>query len=144
MEIECPSCHLVGKINELELPPDGRRLNCPRCKNSFHVAKPPVAAGNKRLMNNCPSCQYSTFTDEMFAVCPKCGLTADNYHEKSRKQRESEQLLRDQEVLSRSYRNPDLTKDPTQDSVPVRVRAAQPVEVTAWLCAAVGVALVCY
>ena len=134
MKIECPSCHLAGKINELELPPEGRNFNCPRCKNSFHVAKPPAADGNKRLVNSCPSCQYSTFTDEMFAVCPKCGLAADDYQEKSRKQRENEQLRHDQEVLNRSYRNSDLGNVPTEETVPGRARAAHTVEVTGWLC----------
>jgi hypothetical protein len=32
MKIECPSCHLAGKANELEFPPEGRNFECPRCK----------------------------------------------------------------------------------------------------------------
>jgi hypothetical protein len=135
---------MTGKVNELELPPEGRYLDCPRCKNSFHVAKPPDAVRNKRLMNSCPSCRYSTFTDEMFAICPKCGLTADDYQEKSRRQRENEQLLHDQEVLNRSYRNPDLIKVSTEDTVPERTRAPQSVEVPAWLCIGGGGALLSY
>jgi predicted Zn finger-like uncharacterized protein len=144
MKIECPSCHLVGKINELELPPEGRHLNCPRCKNSFHVVKPPDTGGNNRLMNSCPSCHYATFTDEMFTICPKCGLTGDDYQEISHKQQEREQLLHDQEILNRSFRNPDLVKVPTEETVPERARVAQPVAVTAWLCIAVGGAFLCY
>ena len=138
MKIECPSCHLVGKINELELPPEGRHLDCPRCKNSFHIVRPPDAGGNSRLMNSCPSCHYSTFTDEMFAICPKCGQTADDYEKISQKQREREQLLHDQELLTRSFRNPDLVKAPTEETVPERARVAQPVAVTGWLSIAVG------
>jgi hypothetical protein len=144
MKIECPSCHLAGKANELEFPPEGRNFDCPRCKNSFHVARPVDTGGNKSLMNICPACQYSTFTEEMFVVCPKCGLTADGYQEKTRKEREIEQERRDQEVLHRSYRNADLVKGPTEDDVPGQAKAGQPVRLTGWLCIAVGVALLCY
>jgi predicted Zn finger-like uncharacterized protein len=144
MKIECPSCHLAGKINELELPPVGRDLTCPRCKNSFHVAKPPAAAGNLTMMNSCPSCQYATFTDEMFAVCPKCGMTAEDGLLLAAKKREREQLSRDQEVLQRSFRNPDLVKAPVAESAVAPARAAPALEVTAWVCIAVGAALLCY
>lgn len=143
MKIECPSCHLAGKINELELPPVGRDLTCPRCKNGFHVAKPP-AAGNQPMMNSCPSCQYATFTDEMFAVCPKCGMSAEDCQIFSAKKREREQVLRDQEALQRSFRNPDLVKAPVAESAVAPPRAAPAVEVTAWLCIALGVGLLCY
>jgi predicted Zn finger-like uncharacterized protein len=144
MKIECPSCHLAGKINELVLPPDGRHLICPRCKNSFHVAKPADAGVNKRLVNACPSCQYSTFTDELFAVCPKCGVSADDNEEISRRQRERERLQHDQEMLNRSFRNPDLVKAQSEETVPERPRTPQPIAVTAWLCIAMGGALLSY
>jgi predicted Zn finger-like uncharacterized protein len=145
MKIECPSCHLAGKINELELPPVGRELACPRCKNSFHVAKPPAAVGgNQPMMSSCPSCQYATFTEEMFAVCPKCGMTAEENQILSNKKRQREQLSRDQETLQRSFRNPDLVKTPVAESVAAPARVAPAVEATAWLCGAVGVGLLCY
>jgi predicted Zn finger-like uncharacterized protein len=144
MKIECPSCHLAGKINELELPPVGRDLTCPRCKNSFHVAKPPAAAGNQPMMNSCPSCQYATFTDEMFAVCPKCGMTAEEGRILTVKKRQREQQSRDQEALQRSFRNPDLVKAPVAESAVTPPRAAPAVEMTAWLCIAVGAGLFCY
>ena len=145
MKIECPSCHLAGKVNELELPPLGRELTCPRCKESFHVEKPTLPAVNKALMNSCPSCQYATFTDEMFAVCPKCGMSAEDYQVLVRKQREREQLQRDQQSLQRSLRNPDLVlKVSAEEGGLEPVRTAQPVEVTAWLCIALGMALLCY
>src|SRR5512144_853487 len=98
MKIECPSCHLSGKVNELELPPDGRELKCPRCKASFHVNKPPAPAGKQELMSMCPACQYSTFTDEMFAVCPKCGLVGSEYRQNLRKQKEGDQVRRDEDL----------------------------------------------
>jgi predicted Zn finger-like uncharacterized protein len=143
MKIECPSCQLAGKINELELPPTGRELICPRCKKSFQVAKPP-AVGGVAMMGSCPSCQYSTFGEEMFTVCPKCGLSAEEGQILSRKLREREQLQRDQEALHRSLRNPDLVQAPARESAAEPPRAAQAVELTAWLCGALGAALLCY
>ena len=72
MKVECPSCHLAGTVNELELPPEGRELTCPRCKKSFHIDRPPLDP-DLRPMNVCPACQYSTFSEETFIACPKCG-----------------------------------------------------------------------
>ena len=143
MKIECPTCHLAGKINELELPPAGRQLTCPRCKNDFQVTKPAVAGG-VAVTNSCPSCQYATFTDEMFTVCPKCGLSAEEGQILSRKLRERAQLQRDQEALTRSLRNPDLVQVPIKESAAEPPRAAQAVEMTAWPCGGLGVALLCY
>ena len=143
MKIECPTCRLTGKINELELPAQGRELACPRCKASFHVARPP-AAENAPLMNSCPSCQYATFTDEMFAVCPKCGMTVEDFQSLSRKKRERELAERDREALNRSFRNPDLLVAPPAEGSAAPPRVAQAVEVTAWLCIAVGGALLCF
>jgi predicted Zn finger-like uncharacterized protein len=142
MKIECPSCQLSGNINEVELPPLGRQMTCPRCKNGFHVAKPSM--DGKAMMNSCPSCQYSTFTDEMFAVCPKCGMSAEESLVMARKLREREQVQRDQDSLNRSFRNPDLVKSLPEESAPETVRAAQPIQVTAWLCFTVGGALLIY
>jgi predicted Zn finger-like uncharacterized protein len=144
MKIECPSCHLTGKINEMELPPEGRELNCLRCKTSFHVAKPSLENGNHHLMNICPVCQYSTFTDEMFAVCPKCGVVGDDFREIRRKQGEKEQMRREQELLRRSCRNPDFIRADTDDSVTTAVKVPQPVRVTGCICIASGGALLCY
>jgi predicted Zn finger-like uncharacterized protein len=143
MQIECPSCHLSGKVNELELPPQGRQLTCPRCKNSFLVEKP-AAAGNLATMNSCPSCQYATFTEEVFSVCPKCGMTTQNYQTLTQKQREREQAQRNQEALQRSFRNPDLVKAAPEEPLAAPVRPAQEIEVAAWLCLASGGALLCY
>jgi predicted Zn finger-like uncharacterized protein len=144
MKIECPSCHLTGKVNEVELPPDGSFFNCPRCKSSFHVTKPAPPAGNTQLMNICPACQYSTFTDEQFAVCPKCGLSAVDHQEKLRNRQEQEQMQRDLEALHRSYRNPDLVRLTQEVVLPEQVRVAESVRITGWLCIAAGGALLCY
>ena len=140
MNIECPSCHMTGNINELELPPDGRNVLCPRCKTGFHVVKPPPAAGSF-LVNLCPACQYSTFTEEMFAVCPKCGVKAGDHREK-RRQEEREQMRHKLEVQSKSHHNPDLVTQ--QGPMPPKVAAPEQVRRTGWLCIAAGGALLCY
>ncbi|GFO66727.1 hypothetical protein GMLC_03060 [Geomonas limicola] len=146
MKIECPSCHLTGTINEVELPPYGRRMSCPRCKHEFHVEKPAAPAANARLMNSCPACQYSTFTEEMFAVCPKCGMSAEQHQSLARKQQEREQDRRNQEALQRSYRNPDLVVPTPHDAQQAAEtpRAAKPVEITSWSCLAAGAILFFY
>lgn len=144
MKIECPFCHLTGKVNEVELPTAGRELECPRCKKSFHVEKPPAPAGGQDLMNICPACQYSTFTEEMFAVCPKCGLMAGIYREKIRKQQEKEQLQYDHEVLTRSHRNPDLVTTLDVESAPEKPVIPQTVRITGLACIAVGAMLFLY
>ena len=146
MRIECPNCHLTGNVNELEMPPEGRLVNCPRCKNTFHVDKPATAAWSPDMMNVCPVCQYSTFGTEMFAVCPKCGLVGSEHQAKLRKrqeqEREQQQARRDQEVLQRSYRNPDLPQAPVAEAE--KMAAPLPVRYTGWACTALGGALLCY
>ncbi len=146
MRIECPECHLAGKVNELEMPPEGRLVSCPRCKNSFHVNKPTVAAWSPDMMNVCPVCQYSTFGTEMFAVCPRCGLVGSEYQAKLRKKQELEnaqqQARHDEELLLRSLRNPDLPQAPAAEAEPSA--APLPVRYTGWACTALGGALLCY
>lgn len=145
MKIACPFCHLAGKVNELELPPLGRELVCPRCKGSFQVEKPPPPASNQTLLNSCPSCQYATFTEETFAVCPSCGLSAGDAQLLARKKRDRDQLQRDQASLTRSLRNPDLVLNvPTEELHLEPAGATQPVKVTAWLSIACAMALLCY
>jgi predicted Zn finger-like uncharacterized protein len=144
MKIECPSCHLSGKVNELELPPDGREMKCPRCKAAFHVNRPPPPAGKQDLMSMCPACQYSTFTDEMFAVCPKCGLVGSEYRHNLRKQKENDQMLRDEELMTRSHRNPDLVAPQQDEAISEFSRAPQPIRVTGWICVAIGGVLLLY
>jgi len=144
MKIECPSCHLSGKVNELELPHEGRELKCPRCKAAFHVNKPLPPAGKQDMMSICPVCQYSTFTDEMFAVCPKCGLVGNDYREKLRMRQDKEQVRRDQELLTRSHRNPDLVAPQPDEAVQEIAKAPQPILVTGWSCVAIGGVLLLY
>jgi predicted Zn finger-like uncharacterized protein len=142
MKIHCPACQLTGSVNELELPSEGRELTCPRCKKSFHVDRPPVDA-DLRPMNVCPACQYATFSEEMFVVCPKCGMTEKEGREKRHRQ-DLERLRSDQEALHRTYRNLDLVTAAPEEPATDPAAAPQPVRVTGWLCIAVGSALFCY
>jgi predicted Zn finger-like uncharacterized protein len=102
MKIECPHCHLTGEIADMEIPMDGRHMDCPRCNSSFTV-KRKTKAWSPDAMNTCPSCSFSTFSEETFDVCPKCGLICKEYNEKLRRQRETEQLKRDAEKLSQKF-----------------------------------------
>jgi hypothetical protein len=150
MKIECPSCHLTGNMHEIDIPPEGRYFDCPRCKTGFHIAKPAPSADSGHLMNTCPVCQYSTFTEEMFSSCPKCGATAVSYKEMLRKRAEREQMLHDEEVLNRSMRNPELILPPvgsTSAAVEpeqVKPKVPRPIMVISWLCIAAGALILCY
>lgn len=74
MRIECPHCKASGTINDLEIPDEGRYLNCPRCRESFQVKKPRRQMTSAYATNTCPSCGYSTCCEEVFDQCPQCGV----------------------------------------------------------------------
>jgi len=133
MKIECTSCHLTGNINSVDVPAEGRHFECPKCKSSFFVTKPAPETESGNLMSMCPTCQYSTFTDEMFAVCPKCGTTGTDYQKMLLKKSaekparpisvqdcpeeppatiDCNQIQHDFELLTRSLRNPDFATAP--------------------------------
>ncbi len=80
MKIECPECKLTGNIDDAIVPATGLAMTCPRCKKKFTAEKPVLQSGAAAAMlDNCPSCQYATFSEEKFAVCPKCGLVVADY-----------------------------------------------------------------
>jgi hypothetical protein len=78
MKIECPECKLSGSIGDDVVPATGLAMNCPRCKARFVVERP-GAANAAALMDSCPACQYATFSEERFSVCPRCGLVVADY-----------------------------------------------------------------
>jgi len=159
MKIECPSCHLTGNINSVDVPSEGRNFECPRCKGSFFVAKPAPDAESKHLMNTCPVCQYSTFTDEMFAVCPECGTNGRDYQKMLLRksagkpsQRDSlpknvdepaspidqVQIQQDFERLTRSRRNPDFAMETAPEEVEEKPLIPLPIRITGWTAAGAG------
>lgn len=80
MRIECPECKLSGNIDDSTVPATGMAMVCPRCKKHFTVEKAVAqGAAAAAMLDTCPKCQYATFSEEKFAVCPKCGLVVADY-----------------------------------------------------------------
>jgi predicted Zn finger-like uncharacterized protein len=174
MRIECPNCKLSGNLDESTVPATGLAMNCPRCKTGFTVERP--SHGNAlsgAMMDSCPQCQYATFSDEKFSVCPKCGLVVAEYHQKQLAARQagrgsqpesraprprSEQTMppvrlsdeqrRKEEDARRKY---GLDKVPgtveAAEPAPVKVAVAEapfPVLLIGWVTILAGLALVIY
>lgn len=99
MKISCPKCGASGNLPDHEIPEDGRFLSCPKCKHGFDVKKP-KAASNEYLVDICPACSYSTFGDERFGTCPKCGVFIKTFVDR---QREDMARAREQEILNRKF-----------------------------------------
>lgn len=90
MKIECPGCRLSGNIDDSTVPATGLAMTCPRCKKQFTVERPDPRSGAVAMLDSCPSCQYATFSEEKFAVCPKCGLVVADYQRKQIAARQSQ------------------------------------------------------
>lgn len=103
MKITCPKCNASGTIPDHEIPEEGRFLTCPRCKHGFDVKKPRATTGDYSV-DVCPSCAYSTFGDERFSTCPKCGVVVKAFIDR---QREEMSRSRDMELLNRKYTRDD-------------------------------------
>jgi hypothetical protein len=89
----------MGNIPDHEIPEEGRFLSCPRCKQGFDVKKP-KATTSEYQVDVCPACAYSTFGDERFATCPKCGVAVKTFVDR---QREEMAKARDKEILNRKF-----------------------------------------
>jgi len=109
MKITCPKCGASGNLPDHEIPEEGRFLSCPKCKHGFDVEKPKATANEYRV-DVCPACSYSTFGDERFATCPKCGVLIKTYVDR---QREEMARAREQELLSRKF-----SRDTTPAAMP--------------------------
>ena len=46
-QIVCPSCGHTGKINEKLIPPEGRNVKCPACKESFFIDPQGMTPGSQ-------------------------------------------------------------------------------------------------
>ncbi|GFE61241.1 zinc-ribbon domain-containing protein [Geobacter sp. AOG2] len=130
MKIVCPNCNASGTIPDHEISEQGRFLSCPRCNHGFTVQKP-RAGSNAYLVDTCPSCNYSTFGDESFSTCPKCGVMVKAFVER---QREEAQHLRDQELLARKYSHDAAPPPPEQETTAVAdfVEMLHPVNLVGW------------
>jgi predicted Zn finger-like uncharacterized protein len=120
MKITCPKCGASGNLPDHEIPEEGRFLSCPKCKHGFDVEKPRATANEYRV-DVCPACSYSTFGDELFATCPKCGVFIKTYVDR---QREEMARAREQELLNRKFSR-DTTPEP-MPGVPSSAAAPAP------------------
>jgi len=158
MKIECPECKLSGNLDEAVIPATGIALNCPRCKVRFTVERPLSGSGQGvAMMDNCPSCQYATFSEDKFSVCPKCGLVVADYQRQraasgnGRKAPDAMPLMtpdekrRDDEARKK-YRldEPEAEEKRGIASLFGASGAPVPLMVTGWVTIAVAVALAIY
>ncbi len=148
MKIECPHCHLTGEVSDLEVPVEGRHMDCPRCNTSFTV-KRQTKSWSPDAMNTCPSCSFSTFSEETFDVCPQCGLIGKEYNDRLRKRREEEQLKRDAARLHQKFA-PVIPPPPPSGggaepaAIDARPAIPQPVQLVGYAVLAVAALLLLY
>lgn len=138
MKISCPKCNASGTIPDHEIPESGRFLNCPRCQEGFTVNKPRPGK-DAYLVDTCPSCSFSTFGDESFSTCPKCGIAVKTFVER---QREELRIKHDQELLGKKFNNVDTAPPPQEvTTTPVAdfIDNLHPVNLISWGVAAVAV-----
>lgn len=132
MKISCPKCNAVGNIPDHEIPEDGRFLSCPRCKHGFDVKKP-KASSNDYLVDSCPSCAFSTFGEERFGTCPKCGVNIKAFIDR---QREDKLRIREQELLTKKFTRDDEPPPVEIEAKPVAdfIENLHPVNLIGWGC----------
>lgn len=138
MKISCPKCSASGTIADHDIPESGRFITCPRCKEGFTVNKP-RSGSDVYLVDTCPSCSFSTFGDETFSACPKCGVEVKRFVER---QREEQMLKHNQELLGKKHNNteaalppPEVTTTPVTDFI----ENLHPVNLISWGVATVAV-----
>lgn len=140
MKITCPKCNAVGNIPEHEIPEAGRFVSCPRCQQGFTVRKP-RAGNDSYLVDTCPACNFSTFGDETFGTCPKCGVLIKSFVER---QREEVLQQRNQELLTKKFGRDDEPPAPEAESAPVAdfIENLHPVNLVGWGVALAAVVIV--
>src|SRR5450631_4007683 len=115
MKIACPNCNASGSIPEHEIPADGRFLSCPRCNHGFTVTKPKSAAESFQV-DTCPACNFSTFGEDHFGTCPKCGVFVKAYIVR---QREELLKIREHELLTKKHSRGESPVTPVETVSPV-------------------------
>lgn len=131
MKISCPKCSASGIIPDHEVPESGRFISCPRCHEEFTVTKP-RSGTDVYLVDTCPSCGFSTFGDETFSTCPKCGVAIKIFVER---QREEQWLKHDQALLGKKLNNVEAAPPPPETAVtPVAdfIDNLHPVNLISW------------
>ena len=138
MKISCPNCNASGNIPEHAIPQEGRFLNCPKCNHGFTVSKPKATAETYEV-DVCPACNFSTFGDDRFSTCPKCGVVVKAFVER---QRQEKQKIKEQELLNpKSSRNelPPEAPQETVSHVSEMIDNMHPVNLIGWGCALAAV-----
>ncbi|MBV5341273.1 MAG: zinc-ribbon domain-containing protein [Deltaproteobacteria bacterium] len=141
MKISCPKCNASGTIPDHEVPESGRFISCPRCKEGFTVNKP-GSGTDAYLVDTCPSCGFSTFDDETFGTCPKCGVMIKTFVER---QREEQRLKRNQELLEKKFNNVENVPTPaaaTAATVSDFIDSLHPVNLIGWGVTAVAILII--
>jgi len=140
MKITCPKCNAVGSIPEHEIPEAGRFVSCPRCQQGFTVRKP-HANKDSYLVDTCPACNFSTFGDETFGICPKCGVLIKSFVER---QREEVLQQRNQELLTKKFNRDEDLPPAEVESAPVAdfIENLHPVNLVGWGVALAAVVIV--
>lgn len=163
MKIECPNCKLTGQVSDINIPPEGRTMDCPRCKTSFFVKKT-LTANWADTVTDCPECGFSTFSAERFDICPQCGLVVKNYHQKQKPaarkvtvpadepavidreqmRLELERLDREEKKKRQQYAAGETEPIQEEEQVPPAPVAPAPIQCLGWGAVLVGVVvLVC-
>jgi predicted Zn finger-like uncharacterized protein len=138
MKISCPKCNASGTIPDHSVPESGRFISCPRCNEGFTVTKP-CAGADSYLVDTCPACGFSTFGDESFSNCPKCGISVKTFIDR---QREEQLQKRNQELLGKKMNNVETSSPPAEETTLVAdfIESLHPVNLISW--GVVGVALI--
>lgn len=151
MKIQCPNCKITGQISDAKVPAEGIMMNCPKCKTPFRV-KRDAASGwqSGDCMSICPGCNYSTFTDETFDICPKCGLVAREYNAKLRDKSQREERTREEERLrleeEQALRKYGIIEDvpKAQAEAPVMADIPPAIQFAGWTVVAVALLLLIF
>lgn len=142
MKISCPKCNATGSIPDHDIPESGRFISCPRCNEGFTVTKPRHGS-DVYLVDTCPACGFSTFGDETFSVCPKCGIAIKTFVER---QREEQLQKRNQELLAKKFNNADTSApitEPAETPVADFIDNLHPVNLIGWSVALVALIILC-
>jgi len=115
MKISCPQCGTSGTLPVHEIPEAGRFMSCPRCNFSFTVTRPRSSSENY-LVDTCPACHFSTFGDETFGTCPKCGVVVKTFVER---QREEQRQQHNQKLLTKTFNHDSEPLPPEPEATPV-------------------------
>lgn len=140
MKIECPQCNATGSLPAHAIPEEGRFLNCPRCNHGFTVMKPRRV--DAVLVDTCPSCNYSSFGEERFEICPKCGAVIKTFLER---QREEQRQTKEQELLTKTFgqQQPEQLSEDTVAPVTEFVENLDAVNSVGWGCGVAAAIIFC-